>query len=88
MSALLLYRKKISDLKTVQSTQSFGALQRSSNSYTELIVEPCVSKNEKSIVKGVLKKGWGNEKKHPRAEKGIRIFLCVKEIKLTALKLL
>ena len=46
MFAAVIY----TDLKTVVSIPSSGALERSDNPYIESIVESCVSKNQKEIL--------------------------------------
>ena len=45
--AVLILQRRNKQLKTVVSMLSCGALERSSNSYIDPIVEPCVSKNQK-----------------------------------------
>ena len=71
---------------------SCGALKRSSNSYIELIVEPCVSKNQKGIFTMSV---WLERKSWKRAdamEKGIPnlkaefMCMCLREKKITVLK--
>ena len=49
--AYVMYtEEEINNLKTVISMLSFGALERSNNSYIKPIVELCVSKNQKEIL--------------------------------------
>ena len=67
----LYYRIRNKRLReTVVSMLSCSALEGSNNSYIELVLEPCVSDNQKGdlryvglIGKKILKKGWGNGKK-------------------------
>ena len=49
--AYVMYtEEEINNLKTVISMLSFGALERSNNSFIKTIVELCVSKNQKEMI--------------------------------------
>ena len=49
--AYVMYaEEETNNLKTVISMLSFGALERSNNSYIKTIVELCVSKNQKEMI--------------------------------------
>ena len=78
----------------VVSTLSCDALERSNDPYTESILEPCVSKNQKEIFAMWI---WLGRKFWERAEavwKSIPelkmefVYLCAGEKKIAALKLL
>ena len=64
--AYVMYtEEEINNLKTVISMLSFGALERSNNSYIKPIVELCVSKNQKEILTMWV---WSGRKSRKRAE--------------------
>ena len=76
------YRRRNKRLKTVVSMLSCGAHERSNNPYIESIVGPCFSNNQKDIFAVWFWfwrkswRGWGNGKRHPRAESGICVIMC------------
>ena len=57
--------EETNNLKTVISMLSFGALERSNNSYIKTIVELCVSKNQKEMITMWV---WLGRKSRKRAE--------------------
>ena len=65
---------------------SYGALERSNNSYIEYVVEPCVSEWNLCYVgligKKILKKGWDNGKKYPWAGSGICVYVWERQKKV------
>ena len=66
-----------------------GALERSNNPYTEQIVEPCVSKNQRKRWSSLYGSDWEKNpekglrqcKKVSWAESGICVFVCMREKK-------